>query len=156
MLNSCLNLKFEVIKKTDTSRYANGNNIRLFKLGPILLFINFKLTTSSGKHLEDISHAHIALLMYKLITSIKGSDNLSFGFDRDRNRRRDELTNNKNVKGKYHLRIMPKNLSGFAEHQEKATYGLSFKLPLTRIKDDAVIDKAIGNADARFKIDQFH
>ena len=36
--------------------------------------------------------------MYKLITSSKGSDDLSIGFDRDRTRRRNELTNKKILK----------------------------------------------------------
>ena len=49
-LNSYLDLTFEIIKKADNSRHANGNDKRLFNLGPIALFINFKLTTSSGKH----------------------------------------------------------------------------------------------------------
>ena len=91
MLNSYLDLSFEVIKKDDKSRYANGNDIRLVNLGLIALFSNFKITTSSGKHLEDISHSHIISLMYKLITSSKDSDDLSMGFDRSRNRRKDEL-----------------------------------------------------------------
>ena len=91
--------------------------------------------------------------MYKLITSNKGGDDLSIGFDSDRNRRRDELTSNKNVKGNYHRRIMLKDVFGFAEHQEKATYGLGYKLILTRNKDYAVIDKAADIADARIEID---
>ena len=98
-LNSYLDLSFEVIKKDDNSRYANGKDIRLVNLGPISLFIIFKLTTSSGKHLEDISHAHIVSLIYKLITSSKDSIDLSKGFDNSRNRRRDELALNKNIKG---------------------------------------------------------
>ena len=61
-------------------------------------FSIFKLTTSSGKHLEDISHAHMVSLRNKLTTSAKDSDDLSIDFDRDRNRRRTELTNNKNKK----------------------------------------------------------
>ena len=85
LLNSYLDLNFEVIKKTDDSRYGNGNDIGLVNLGPIALFSNFKLTTSSGKHLEDISHAHLVSLMYKLITSNKNSDDLSIGFDRSPN-----------------------------------------------------------------------
>ena len=40
--------------------------------------------------------------------------------------------------------------------QEKATYGLGFKLTLTRNKDQAVIDKVAGIADARMKIDHIH
>ena len=116
-LNSYLDLNFEVVKKADNSRYWNGNDISLVNLGPITLF-NFKLTTSSGKHLEDISHADIVSLMYKPITSSKNSKDLSFGFDRSCNRR-DELTNNKNVKGIYHLRFMLKDVYGFAGHQKK-------------------------------------
>ena len=156
LLNSYLDLNFEVIKKVDDSRYGNGNDRRLVYLAPIALFNSFKLTTSSGKHLEDISHADLVSLMYKLITSSKGSDDLSIGFDRNRTRRKDEITTNKNVKGKFHLRIMLKDVFGFAEHQEKATYGLGYKLTLTRNKDEAVIDKVAGIADARIKIDHTH
>ena len=94
--------------------------------------------------------------MYKLITSSKDSNDLSIGFDNSRNRRRDELALNKNIKGKYHVKIMLKDVFGFAEHQEKATYGLGYKLTLTRNKDDAVIDKAGGIADARIRIDYIH
>ena len=124
LFNSYLDLNFEVVKKNDNSRYGNGNDIKLVNLGPIALFSNFKLTTSSGKHLEDISHAHLVSLMYKLITSSKNSDDLSIGFDRSATRRRAEITNNKNVKGKFHVKIMLKDVFGFAEHQEKATFGL--------------------------------
>ena len=156
LLNSYLDLSFEVIKRVDNSRYADGNDIRLINLGPIALLSNFKLTTSSGKHLEDISHTHLVSLMYKLITSSKDSDDLSIGFDRSRNRRRDELALNKNIKGKYHFKILLKDVFGFAECQEKDTYGLGYKLTLTRNKDDGVIDKANGIADARIKIDHIH
>ena len=90
--------------------------------------------------------------MHKLLTSKKGCDDLSNGLDRDRNRRRDELSNNKNVKYKYHLRITPKDIFGYKENQEKATYGSDYKLTLTRNKDDAVVDKAAGIADARIEI----
>ena len=155
-LNSYLDLTFEVIKKADDSRYGNGNDINLVNLGPIALFSNFKLTTSSGKHLEDISHADLVSLMYKQITSSKGSHDLSIGFDRSSARRREEITNNKTVKGKFHLRIMLKDVFGFAEGQEKTTYGLGYKLTLTRNKDEAVIGKVAGIADARIKIDHFH
>ena len=155
LLNSYLDLNFEVIKKADDSRYANGSDIKLVNLGPIALFSNFKLTTSSGKHLEDISHDHLVSLMYKLITSSKNSDDLSISFDRS-SARRAEITNNKNVNGKFHLRIMPKDVFGFVEHQEKATYGLGYELTVTRNKDEAVIDKVAGIAEARIKIDHIH
>ena len=114
LLNSYLDLNFEVIKKADDSRYGNGNDIRLVNLGPIALFSSFKLTTSSGKHLEDISHAHLVSLMYKLIASSKNSDDLSLCFHRSRNIRKDELAQNKNVKGKYHVRILLKDVFGFS------------------------------------------
>ena len=82
--------------------------------------------------------------MLKFLTSSKGSDDLSIGFDRDRARRRNELTNNKNIKGKYHVRIYLKDVFGFSECQEKGTYGLGYKLTLTRNTDNSVLNK--GNA----------
>ena len=141
-------MNFEVIKRADSSRYANGNDVRLVNLALFSLFIIFELTTSSGKHLEDISRAHIVSLRYKLITSSKNSDDLSIGFDHSCNRRRDELTNNRNVKRKYHLELLLNDVFGFAEHQEKATYDLGYQPTLIRKKDDAVIGKAAGITDA--------
>ena len=44
---------------------------------------------------------------------------------------KNELTNNKNIKGKYHTRFYLKNIFGYAEHQEKGTYGLGYRLILT-------------------------
>ena len=124
LLNSFLDLNFEVIRKADDSRYGNGNDIGLVNLGLIALFSNYKLTTSTGKHLEDFSHTHLVSLMYKLMTSSKNNDDLSIRFDRSRNNRRDELAQNNNVKCKNHVKIMLTDVFGFAEHQEKATYGL--------------------------------
>ena len=140
-MNSYLELNFDVLHAVTNNRYVDGNNIRLVNLGPIALSSNYKLTTSSGKHLENIDHAHIVSLMYKLLTSSKGSDDLSIGFDRDRTRRRNELTNNKNIKGKYHVRIHLKDVFGFAEYQNKGTYGLRYKLTLTRNTNNAVLNK---------------
>ena len=94
--------------------------------------------------------------MYKLITSSKDSNDLSLGFHCNRNTRKDELAQNKNVKGKYRLRNMLKDVFGFPQCHEKATYGLGYKLTLRRNKDCAVIDKAVGTADARVKIDHIH
>ena len=124
-MNSYLDLYSEVIKKADTSRYSNGDKTRLFNLGPFALFSKIILTTSSGKHLEDICHAHIVSLMYKRITSSRGNDDLSFGFDRDHIRTQRELTNNKNIKGKYLISIMLNDVFCCAEHQEKATCGFN-------------------------------
>ena len=120
LLNRYLEIIFGVIKRVEISRCANGHDIPLVNLVPIAIFSNFKLTRSSGKHLEDISHAHIGSLLYKLINSAKDSDDLSIGFDRDKNRRQNELCNNENVEGKFFIRNMLKVVFGFAEHHEKA------------------------------------
>ena len=152
LLNSYLELNFDVLHATNNNRYVDVNDIRLVILGPIALFSNYKLTTSSGKHLEEISHAHIVSLMYKLLTSSRDSDNLSIGFDRNRGRRKNELSNNKNIKGKYQIRIYLKDIFGFAEHQEKGTYGFGYKLTLTTNTDNAVLNKDNAVVNGRVKI----
>ena len=118
MLNSYLDLFFEVIKKNDDSRYTNGKDVRLVNLGTIALFSNFNMTRSGGKHLEDISHSHIVSLTYNIKTSSKNNGDLSIGFHRSRNMRKDELAQNKNVEGKNHVKIMLKDILVFAECQE--------------------------------------
>ena len=65
LLNSYHELNFDVLHAATNNRYVDGNDIRLVNLGPIALFSNYKLTTSSGKHLENFDHAHIVSLMYK-------------------------------------------------------------------------------------------
>ena len=152
LLNSYLELNFDVLHAADINRYVDANDIRLVNLGPIALFSNYKLTSSSGKHLEEIIQAHIVSLMYKLLTSSKDSDDLSIGFDRNRDKRKRELTNNKNIKGQYHIRIYLKDIFGFAEHQEKGTYGLGYKLTLTRNTDKVVLNKDNAVVNGRVKI----
>ena len=73
---------------------------------------------------------------------------MSIGFDRDRNRRQRESTNNKQ-KGKYLVRKYLKNVFGFAQHQLKAACGLAYILTLTRNSDGAVLikDNAINNGE---------
>ena len=141
LLNSYLHLNCDILHAATNNRYVDGNDIRLVNLGPIALFSNYKLTTSSGKQLEDLSHAQIVSLMYKLLTSAEGSDDLSTGFDRDRGRRRNELTNNNTVKGRYRIGISLKDIFGFAEHQGKATSGLGYKVTLKRNTDNSVLNK---------------
>ena len=152
MLNSYIELNFDVLQATTDNIYVHANDIKLVILGPIALFSSYKLTTSSGKHLEEISHGHIVSLMYKLLSSSKDSDDLSIGFDRSRNNRKRELTDNKNIRGKYHIRISLKEIFGYAEHQEKGTYGLRYKLTLTRNTDNAVLNKDNADANGRVKI----
>ena len=96
---------------------------------------------SSGKHLEDISHAHIVCLMYKLLTSANDTNDLSIRFDRNRERRQRELTNNKNQKGKYLLRTKLRDIFGFAEHKQKAIFALGYKQALTRASAISALNK---------------
>ena len=141
-----------MLNAANNNKYVDNDSIWVISLAAIASFSNFKLTTSSGKHPENIDHAHIISLMYKLLTSSEGSDDLSIGFDRDRNRRKQKLTNDKNMKGKYHMRICLKDIFGLAEHQEKATYGLGYKLTLTRASDNAVLSKTNATAIGKIKI----
>ena len=131
MLGSRLRANCDVLHAATNNRYTDGDDIRLVNEGKIALFSNYKLQSSSGKHIEEINHAHIVSLMYKLITSDTNNDDLSIGFDRDHGRRQRDLTNNKNLKGKYHVTIMLEDIFGFAQHQEKGTYGLRHKVTLT-------------------------
>ena len=88
LLNSYLGINFDVLQAASNKRYIGTGEIRLISLGPIALFNSYKLTSSSGKQLKEISHAHIVSLLYKLVTSSKNSDDLSIGFDRSRARRK--------------------------------------------------------------------
>ena len=154
MLNSCHELNFDVLHAATGNRYADDDNIRLINLAVIALFSIYKQTTSSGKNLEEISHVHIVCLLRKLLTSSRGSDDLSFGFFRSRDRRKQELTNNKNIKGKYHLRIYSRDIVGFAEQQVVATFGLGYRLTLTGNTDNAVLNKANATNKAKIKINR--
>ena len=51
---------------------------------------------------------------------------------------------------------MLKDVFGFAEHHEKATYGLSCKLTLTKNKVTTVLDNTAGIADTRIGTDHIH
>ena len=112
-LNSYQVLKFETIIKADKSRCANGNDLQFINLTSIVLFSIFELTTSNGNYLEENSHAHLVSLLYKLVTSAKNTDDLSIGFDRIRDRRKQKLANIKKIKGKYRLTILLKIFFGF-------------------------------------------
>ena len=151
LLNSYLELNFDVLQAATGNRYPGGAHIRLVNLGVIASFTIYKIKTSSGKHLEEINHAHIVSLMYKLLSSSKESDDLSIGFDRSRDKRKREL-NKKNIKGKYHLRIYLRKIFAIAEHQKTATFGLGYKLTLTRKFDNAVLNKANATTNAKIKI----
>ena len=152
LLNSYIELNFDVSKAASSNRYADADDIRLINLGPIALFSKYRLTTSSGKHLKNIDHAHTVSLMYKLLSSSRDSDDLSIGFNRSRDRRKREFLNNKTQKCKFHLRIYLKGVFGFSEYQEVGTFGLSYRLTLTRNTDNAVLNKNDAKNNAKIKI----
>ena len=56
--------------------------------------------------------------MYKFLTSSQQTSQLMYGFDESTAIRRQELTNNKTEKGTFFVRIILKDLFGFAD-QEK-------------------------------------
>ena len=68
LLYSYIDLNSDVLYAANNKRYADNNDTKLVNLGRIALFSNYKLTTSSGRHLEDIRLAHNVSLMFKLIT----------------------------------------------------------------------------------------
>ena len=92
--NSYISLEFEVLKNDDT-RFNDGDEISLVNFGPIVLFSETKLTTSSGKHLEKVDNLHPICLMYKLLTSSQQTSQLMYGFEESTTIRRQELTNSK-------------------------------------------------------------
>ena len=75
--NSRRDVNFDVLNATTNNRYVDGDDIRLNNIGPVALFSIYKMTSSSGKHIEEIRHAHIVSLVYKLTTSAEDSDYLS-------------------------------------------------------------------------------
>ena len=62
------------------------------------------------------------------------------------------MSNNKSQKRKYHVRIYLKDVFVFAEYQEKATYGLCYKLTLSGNTDNAVLNKANATNNPKIKI----
>ena len=90
--NSYKSLEFEVLKN-DNTRYANGDEISLVNFGPVALFSEAKLTTSSRKQLGKVDNLHPICLMYKLLTSSQQTSQLMYGFEESTTIRRQELTN---------------------------------------------------------------
>ena len=156
LLNSYLELNFDVLHAAASNRYADNNDIRLVNMGLIALFSEYNLTTSSGKHLESIEHGQFACLVYKLLTTARGCHDMSVGFDRSCDRRQRERTNNKNIRGKYFVRIYLTDIFGFAQHQLKGTYGLGYTILLTGNNVSAVLNKYNAINNAKFKIKSIH
>ena len=100
--NSNTSKNFEVLKQDDT-RYADGDQISLMTFGPVALFSEAKLTTSSGKHLEEVDKLHTVKLTNKLLTSGQQTSELMYGFEELQATRRLELTTNKTEKGTFFI-----------------------------------------------------
>ena len=113
------------------------------------------MTTSSGKHLEVISHAQIFSLLYKLITGAQDTDDLSIGFDHDRERKQEQLALNKNINGKYHVRIILKIIFGFAQHKEKAAFVFGCNFKLTGNTENSVLNKDNATNIGKIKSNSF-
>ena len=80
--------------------------------------------------MEEIDNAHILCLIYKFLSSSRDCDGISNGFHRSIDAREGELTNNILTKCNYDVRIYRKDFCSFAEHQDKGSNGLGFKLTL--------------------------
>ena len=148
--NSYISLEFEVLKNDDT-RYADGDQISLVTFGPVALFSEAKLVTSSGKHLEKVDNLHPVCLVHKLLTSNQQTSQLMYGFEESQATRRQELTNNKTEKGTFLVRIKLTDIFGFAD-QEKITYGLGYNLMLKRNNNNDPIIRDNGVDAAKINI----
>ena len=148
--NSYISLEFEVLKNDDT-RYADGDQISLVNFGPVALFSEAKLVTSSGKHLEKVDNLHPVCLIYELLTSTQQTSQLMYGFEESQASRRQELTNNKTEKGTFFVRIKLTDIFGFAD-REKITYGLGYSLTLKRNNNNDPIIRDNGGDAAKIVI----
>ena len=129
----------------------------MVNFGPVALFSEAKLTTSSGKHSEKVDNLHPISLIYKLLTSNQQTSQLMYGFEESQATRRQELTNNKTEKGTFFVRIKLKDLFGFAD-QEKITYGLGYSLTLKRNNnnDPIIRDNGVDAAKINIKDISWH
>ena len=93
--------------------------------------------------MEKVDNLHPISLMIKLLTSTSQSSQLLYGFEESTVVRRQELTNNKNEKGTFFVRIKLKDLFGFAD-QEKISYGLGYTLTLKPNTNNDMILRGAG------------
>ena len=100
---------------------------------------------TSRKAKTHILNAFPKLKLFSFVNNLlsaKDCDDLTIGFDRNRDNRQGKLTNNKNKKGNYLLRIMLRDVIGLVEHQEMSTFSSGYKLTLTRKNESSVLNKA--------------
>ena len=78
---SYLEIDFNVTRRAGAyARYADGEHIRLVNLGPIALFNKYRLTSISGKEIEEKNNAHGVCLMHNLISGSRDSDGYQLVF----------------------------------------------------------------------------
>ena len=87
--------------------------MRLVNIGPIASFKKYRLTSSSGKEIEEIDNAHVICLMYNLLSSSRDSDDLLFGFHGSTDAREREVTIMETIKGIYQVRFFSKRFLWF-------------------------------------------
>ena len=88
------------------------------------------------------------MLNDNLLTSHRGYDFLSIRIHRGILHCAIEYTIQKNH-GIFHVRILLKDIFGFTEHQDKAIYGLGYKLTLKRNIDSIVVSRNTAFADGQ-------
>ena len=69
------------------------------------MFNKYRLTSSSGKEIEEEDNAHVICLMYKLKSSSRKNDNSSTGFHRCNEVHERELSKSEQNKGNYRFRF---------------------------------------------------
>ena len=69
---------------------AKTNDISSTDLGPIALFSEAKLITTSNEHLEKPNHLHLATLVHKILSFSAGTGDFICGFGIRINTRREE------------------------------------------------------------------
>ena len=151
--NSFISLGIEVLKNDDT-RYADGDQISRINFGPVALFSEAKLVTSSGKHLEKVDNLHPICLMYKLLPSTQQTSQIRYGFEDSQATIRQRLTTNKTEKGTFSVRMKLTDIFGFVD-QEKITYGFGYSLTLKRNNNNDPIFRDNGVDAAKINIKDF-
>ena len=91
-------------------RYADAQYIRSVNLGSFVFFTEYEITAVSGKDSETVAIIQIICLLYRILTSSKGSDDLCIGSDHDRNQGRNNFRDDKNDEntGNFFIRFFQK------------------------------------------------
>ena len=141
-----------LIRQDNSKRFSAAENTKLAKLEPIALFCENELSNRNEKEKLYVDHANIACSMYKLLTTPRGHHDSSIRFARDILERAEKRITMKRIRGKFHNTILIKDVFGFAEHQQYATFGLSYKLTLKTKNNYTVLSRNVGTVDGQIAI----